>query len=97
MSDYYYLAILEIVHAKSLVGYMKAIRFMLNHELNIEPKQFGRQKAINMAKELKMEHENLKEWRPRNNKETNREIAEEAYRKIADKYIRNQSDNRKKQ
>ncbi len=90
--SYYDLAVLEIVHAKSLNGYEKAIRFMLNHELNKEPAQFGRSKAIKMAKELGREHKNLKEWEPRKNKGANKRIAEEAYRKVCNKFINVQTD-----
>jgi hypothetical protein len=60
---------------------------MLNHELNIEPEKFGVQKAKLIANALMKEHQNLKYWRPRINKETNKKAAEEAYRIIYDKYI----------
>ncbi len=88
MGNYYYLAIIEIVHAKSLHGYARAIRWMLNHELSVEPQKFGPQKATLLARELMAIHQNKKKWRVQNNRTENKEIAEEAYNEIANKYIR---------
>lgn len=90
--SYYYLAIMEIVHAKSLKGYGNAIRYMLNHELEKEPVQVGQSKVIHMVKQLSQEHKSLKEWEPQRNKETNKRIAEEAYSKIYNEFIGNKSD-----
>ena len=86
MTDYHYLSINEIVCAKK-IGYVRAVKYMLNHELNIEPEKFGIQKTLNIAVELKKVHQNLKELRFRNDKATNRKIAKEAYNIIRDKYI----------
>ena len=88
--SYYDLSILEIVHARSLRGYREAIRFMLNHELGKEPRQIGLTKSIKMARELGQVHTRLKEFHPQRNKELNRQIAQQSYEHILDKYILNE-------
>lgn len=90
--SYYDIAITEIVYAKSLKGYAKAIKYMLNHELGKEPSQVGRTRVIKMVKKLSQVHTALKAWHPERNREMNKRIAEEAYEKICDEFIHNGAD-----
>ncbi len=86
MTDYFYLSIREIVFARK-IGYIRAIKYMLNHELSIEPKKFGTNKTLKMAKELQEIHQNLKSMKLPKNRKRNEEIATQAYFEIRDKYI----------
>jgi hypothetical protein len=88
MTDYHKLSIDQIIDAKPIVGYQRAIKFMLNHELNTSPTKFGIDKANKIAIELGNAYQNLKSMRLPNNSTRRRIVAEEAYLGIYDKYIR---------